>query len=63
MRILFEKNIPCITDSFYRNELQYTQLHERALEHGYEILTIELRCPEDIRIARFRDRVRQAKAE
>lgn len=63
MWVLFEKNIPCITDSFYRNEWEYTQLHERVLEHGYEILTIELRCPEDIRIARFRDRVRQAKAE
>ena len=63
MWVLFEKKISCITDSFFRNEEQYAHLHKKAITHGYRVIAIELRCPEDIRIARFRDRVKQAKAE
>lgn len=63
MWVLFEKNIPCLTDSFFRDESQYIRLHKKAITHGYTIIPIELRCPEEIRIARFRDRVIKAKAE
>ncbi len=61
--VLFEKNIPCITDSFFREEAQYTDLCQKAITNGYKIITIELQCPEEIRIERFRERVIQAKAE
>ncbi len=63
MWVLFEKNISCITDSFYRDESQYISLYKKAINHEYKIITIELHCPEEIRIARFRDRVIKAKAE
>ena len=60
---LFERGIPCITDSFFRDEEEYTHMRDEAILHNYKVITIELRCPEGVRIGRFGERVVQAKAE
>lgn len=61
--MIFKCGISCITDNLFREEENYKTLRENAEKYEYNILSIELKCPEDIRLERFRERIKRAKAD
>ena len=63
IEVILKQQLVSIVDIFFRNAEAYAELSTLAESHDYRVISIELHCPEEIRLERFRERVNKAREE
>jgi predicted kinase len=58
--VVCRRGLPVILQTIMRSEDEYRRYADVAREHGYRMAAVRLSAPEDVLVARFRDRVLDA---